>query len=40
MFGTLQNRLPQELRLAGISGIEEANRFLKVIYLPQVTSCT
>ena len=35
MFGTLQNRLPQELRLAGISAIEEANRFLKEVYLPQ-----
>ena len=34
MFGTLQKRLPQELRLAGISGIEEANRFLKEVYLP------
>ena len=29
MFGTLQKRLPQELRLAGITGIDEANRFLK-----------
>jgi transposase len=27
-FGTLQNRLPQELRLAGISSIAAANRFL------------
>ena len=35
MFGTLQKRLPQELRLAGIGGIEEANRFLKEVYLPQ-----
>ena len=34
MFGTLQKRLPQELRLAGISAIEEANRFLKEVYLP------
>ena len=34
MFGTLQKRLPQELRLAGITGIEEANRFLKEVYLP------
>ena len=34
MFGTLQKRLPQELRLAGISEIEEANRFLKEVYLP------
>jgi transposase len=35
MFGTLQGRLPQELRLAGITEMEEANRFLKEIYLPQ-----
>jgi transposase len=28
MFGTLQNRLPQELRLAGITTMAEANRFL------------
>ena len=35
MFATLQKRLPQELRLAGIGGIEEANRFLKEVYLPQ-----
>lgn len=28
MFGTLQSRLPIELRLAGISSIEEANEFL------------
>lgn len=35
MFGTLQKRLPQELRLAGISRIEEANRFLKEVYLPR-----
>ena len=34
MFETLQNRLPQELRLAGITGMEEANRFLKETYLP------
>ena len=34
MFGTLQKRLPQELRLAGIGGIEEANRFLEEVYLP------
>ena len=34
MFGTLQKRLPQELRLAGITGIDEANRFLKEVYLP------
>ena len=35
MFGTLQKRLPQELRLAGITEIDEANRFLKEVYLPQ-----
>ena len=34
MFGTLQRRLPQELRLAGITGMAEANRFLKEVYLP------
>jgi len=34
MFGTLQNRLPQELRLRGITGMEEANRFLRKEYLP------
>ena len=35
MFGTLQGRLPQELRLAGITDMEEANHFLKRVYLPQ-----
>ncbi len=35
MFGTLQNRLPQELRLRGITDMEEANRFLKEEYLPE-----
>ena len=34
MFGTLQKRLPQELRLAGITDMEKANRFLKEVYLP------
>ncbi len=34
MFGTLQNRLPQELRLNGITTMEEANRFLIEEYLP------
>ena len=34
MFGTLQNRLPQELRLAGITTMAQANRFLREIYLP------
>ncbi len=35
MFGTLQGRLPQELRLAGITGMEEANRWLKERFLPR-----
>lgn len=35
MFGTLQNRLPQELRVAGIRTMEEANRFLIQTYLPE-----
>lgn len=34
MFGTLQKRLPQELRLRGITTIEAANRFLKEEFLP------
>lgn len=35
MFGTLQNRLPQELRSGGITTIDAANRFLKEVYIPQ-----
>jgi transposase len=34
MFGTLQDRLPKELKLAGISDIEGANRFIREVYLP------
>jgi len=34
-FGTWQGRLPQELRLAGISTVEEANRFLRERYLEE-----
>ena len=34
-FGTWQNRLPQELRLAGISTIEDANRFLREQYITE-----
>src|SRR5947209_14276676 len=34
-FGTWQNRLPQELRLAGITGREEANRFLRERYIAE-----
>lgn len=32
-FGTWQGRLPQELRLAGIDGLEAANRFLTERYI-------
>jgi transposase len=32
-FGTWQNRLPQELRLAGLKTLEEANRFLRERYI-------
>lgn len=34
MFGTLQGRLPKELRLFGIRAIEEANRYIRDIYQP------
>jgi hypothetical protein len=34
-FGTWQGRLPQELRLAGISTLEEANRFLRAQYIDE-----
>jgi hypothetical protein len=34
MFGTLQDRLPKELNLAGIATIEAANRFIRELYLP------
>lgn len=33
-FGTHQGRLPQELALAGISDMKEANRYLKKVYMP------
>lgn len=35
MFGTLQNRLPKELELQQITTIEEANRYLKEVFLPR-----
>jgi len=35
MFGTLQDRLAKELKLAGISSIEAANRFIREVYLPE-----
>jgi hypothetical protein len=34
MFGTLQGRLPNELRLAAIADIAAANRFIAEVYLP------
>jgi transposase len=34
-FGTWQGRLPQELRLAGISRLEEANQFLRDRYIAE-----
>lgn len=34
LFGTLQDRLIKELRLANISSVEEANIFLKNIFIP------
>ena len=34
--GTDQDRLVKELRLAGISSIEDANRFLETYYLPKM----
>lgn len=34
MFETLQGRLPQELRLAGITTLDAANQYLRYVYLP------
>jgi hypothetical protein len=34
MFGTLQGRLPQELRAAGITTMAAANRYLREVFLP------
>jgi transposase len=33
-FGTLQQRVPPELRLAGIATLEAANRYLKQVFVP------
>jgi transposase len=38
LFGTLQKRLPQELRLAGITTIEQANRYIAETFLPAFNS--
>src|SRR3974390_1766265 len=37
-FGTWQGRLPQELRLRGITTVEEANRFLRERYIDEFNS--
>src|ERR1700675_2666356 len=37
-FGTWQGRLPQELRLAGIDRLEQANRFLREKYIGEFNS--
>lgn len=34
LFGTLQDRLIKEMRVAGISSIAEANRFLQEVFIP------
>lgn len=34
MFGTLQNRLPQELRSQGITSMDKANRYLTEVFIP------
>jgi len=34
LFKTLQDRLIKEMRIAGISSLEEANRFLEEVFLP------
>lgn len=38
MFGTLQGRLPQELALAGITDMEQANVFLAEHYMADINS--
>lgn len=35
MFGTLQDRLPKELALAGVTDMEAANVFIRDVYLPR-----
>ncbi|MFM8746167.1 MAG: hypothetical protein ACKOED_05815, partial [Aestuariivirga sp.] len=34
LFQTLQDRLPKEFRLAGVTTMEAANQFLKDVYIP------
>jgi transposase len=35
LFGTLQGRLPQELRIAGITTLEDANRYVREVFIPR-----
>ena len=35
MFATLQDRLPKEMRLAGVATMAAANRFIAEVFLPQ-----
>lgn len=35
LFGTLQDRLPKEFALKGIQSIEEANTYLRDVYIPR-----
>jgi hypothetical protein len=35
LYGTFQGRLPQELRVRGIRSIQETNRFLRELYVPE-----
>ena len=35
LFGTLQDRLVKQMRLAGVATVEEANRYWKEVFLPQ-----
>jgi len=35
-FGTWQGRLPQQLRVRGITTVEEANRFLRESYIAEL----
>jgi hypothetical protein len=36
LWRTIQGRLPQELRLAGISTLEQANQYLKEVFIPDL----
>lgn len=39
MFQTLQNRLPQELRLTGITDIKAANNYIHDVFLQEHNTC-